>query len=74
MFAAGDGRNPRLGPIPPRRKFRADGKINRHPMRSIRTRDWKLIPNLTPDATYTTHIDLAPRENKPDNWGTYGES
>ena len=43
-------------------------------MRSIRTRDWKLIPNLTPDATYTTHIELAPRENKPDNWGTYGES
>ena len=52
----------------------ADGKMNHYPMRSLRTRDWKLILNLTPDAKYTTHIDLAPRENKPGNWGTYWES
>ncbi|MES2469958.1 MAG: sulfatase [Verrucomicrobiota bacterium] len=52
----------------------ADGKMNNYPMRSLRTRDWKLILNLTPDAKYTTHIDLAPRESKPGNWGTYWES
>ena len=52
----------------------ADGKMNNYPMRSIRTRDWKLILNLTPETKYTTHIDLAPPENKPGNWGTYWES
>jgi uncharacterized sulfatase len=52
----------------------ADGKMNVYPMRSIRTRDWKLILNLKPDFKFTTHIDLAPRDNKPGYWGGYWES
>lgn len=43
--------------------------MNHYPIRSIRTRDWKLILNLTPEAKYAIHIDLAPRETKPGNWG-----
>jgi uncharacterized sulfatase len=52
----------------------ADGKINRYPMRSVRTQDWKLILNLTPQAKYTTHIDLEPRGKKPGYWGGYWET
>jgi uncharacterized sulfatase len=35
-----------------------DGSMNRYPMRSVRTRDWKYIRNLRPKALHTTHIDL----------------
>ena len=49
----------------------ADGKMNNYPMRSIRTQDWKLILNLTPAATYTTHIDLAPTGKPPGYWGGF---
>jgi uncharacterized sulfatase len=35
-----------------------DGAMNRYPMRSVRTRDWKYIRNLRPDFEHTTHIDL----------------
>ena len=52
----------------------ADGKMNAYPIRSIRTRDWRLILNLKPEFEFTTHIDLAPRENKPGYWGGYWES
>jgi uncharacterized sulfatase len=52
----------------------ADGKMNLYPMRSIRTKDWKLILNLKPEFTFTTHIDLAPRGNQPGYWGGYWES
>jgi len=49
----------------------ADGKMNNYPMRSVRTQDWKLILNLTPEAMYTTHIDLEPNAHKPKYWGGY---
>jgi N-sulfoglucosamine sulfohydrolase len=52
----------------------ADGKMNIYPMRSVRTRDWKLILNLHPEFKFTTHIDLAPRGDKPGYWGGYWDS
>ena len=36
----------------------ADGKKNQYPMRSVRTRQWKLIHNLDPNGTHTNHSDL----------------
>jgi arylsulfatase A-like enzyme len=36
-----------------------DGRMNVYPIRSIRTRDWKLILNLHPEFAHTTHIDKA---------------
>ncbi len=36
-----------------------DGKMNVYPIRSIRTSDWKLIVNLHPEFSHTTHIDKA---------------
>lgn len=36
-----------------------DGRMNVYPIRSIRTRDWKLIVNLHPEFAHTTHIDKA---------------
>lgn len=52
----------------------ADGKFNRYPIRSVRTPGWKFILNLTPEAKYTTHIDLAPRGDKPGYWGGFWET
>jgi uncharacterized sulfatase len=34
-----------------------DGRMNAYPIRSVRTREWKYIRNLRPDAEHTTHID-----------------
>lgn len=34
-----------------------DGRMNRYPMRAIRTARWKYIRNLDPQAVHTTHID-----------------
>jgi len=36
-----------------------DGQYNRNPARAVRTERYKLILNLAPEITYTTHIDLA---------------
>jgi uncharacterized sulfatase len=36
----------------------SDGKMNRYPIRSVRTAEWKYLRNLLPDARFTTHIDL----------------
>lgn len=36
-----------------------DGRMNVYPIRSIRTRDWKLVLNLHPEFAHTTHIDKA---------------
>jgi uncharacterized sulfatase len=52
----------------------ADGKMNVYPMRSVRTRDWKFILNLHPEFSYHTHIDLAPRGDKPGYWGGFWNS
>lgn len=35
-----------------------DGKMNRYPIRAVRTTEWKYIRNLNPTAKHTTHIDL----------------
>jgi N-sulfoglucosamine sulfohydrolase len=35
----------------------ADGKMNRYPMRAVRTADWKYIRNLDPTAQHHTHVD-----------------
>jgi uncharacterized sulfatase len=51
-----------------------DGNMNVYPMRSIRTRDWKFILNLHPEFEYHTHIDLAPRGDKPGYWGGFWSS
>jgi N-sulfoglucosamine sulfohydrolase len=52
----------------------ADGKMNVYPMRSIRTRDWKLILNLHPEFSFHTHVDLAPRPDATGYWGGYWSS
>ncbi|HWN96253.1 MAG TPA: sulfatase [Methylomirabilota bacterium] len=52
----------------------ADGNMNVYPMRSLRTRDWKFILNLHPEFSFHTHVDLAPRDNKPGYWGGYWSS
>jgi uncharacterized sulfatase len=51
-----------------------DGNMNVYPIRSVRTTDWKFILNLHPEFSYHTHIDLAPRDNKPGYWGGYWSS
>ena len=33
--------------------------MNRYPLRAVRTRDWKYIRNLDPDAEHHTHVDKA---------------
>ena len=48
----------------------SDGNMNVYPMRSVRTADWKFILNLRPEFSFHTHIDLAPRDNKPGYWGS----
>ena len=52
----------------------SDGNMNAYPIRSVRTRDWKFILNLHPGFSFHTHVDLAPRDNKPGYWGTYWSS
>jgi uncharacterized sulfatase len=34
-----------------------DGKMNRYPIRAVRTATWKYIRNLDPAASHTTHVD-----------------
>jgi arylsulfatase A-like enzyme len=41
-----------------------DGNVNVYPIRSVRTRDWKYIRNLKPDAQHTTHIDKMRERDK----------
>jgi N-sulfoglucosamine sulfohydrolase len=48
-----------------------DGNMNVFPMRSVRSADWKFILNLHPEFSFHTHIDLAPRGDKPGYWGGY---
>lgn len=38
--------------------------MNQYPQRGIRTRDWKYIRNLNPDAEYHSHVDKAPGRDK----------
>jgi arylsulfatase A-like enzyme len=51
----------------------SDGKMNVYPMRSVRTRDWKYIRNLSPDATFTTHIDKGKPVDGSHYWSSWVE-
>jgi uncharacterized sulfatase len=50
-----------------------DGWFNGYPMRSVRTRDWKYIRNLRPEADHTTHIDLGKAIDGNDYWKSWTE-
>ena len=52
----------------------SDGNMNVYPIRSVRTTDWKFILNLHPEFEHHTHVDLAPRDDKPGYWGGYWSS
>jgi N-sulfoglucosamine sulfohydrolase len=48
-----------------------DGKMNRYPMRSVRTRDWKYIRNLRAESKHTTHIDLGEAIDGNEYWNSW---
>jgi len=48
-----------------------DGDMNRYPLRAVRTRDWKYIRNLNPDAEHHTHIDKAAGGDGRDYWDSW---
>jgi uncharacterized sulfatase len=50
-----------------------DGEMNRYPMRSVQTREWKYIRNLWPDAQHTTHIDLGKMVDGNEYWKSWIE-
>lgn len=50
-----------------------DGAMNRYPIRSVRTRDWKYIRNLDPAAEHHTHIDKAKAGDGRDYFDTWVE-
>ncbi len=52
----------------------SDGNMNVYPIRAIRTTDWKFILNLHPEFSFHSHVDLAPRDDKPGYWGGYWSS
>ena len=51
-----------------------DGRMNVYPIRSVRTAEFKFILNLHSEFAFHTHIDLAPRGDKPGYWGGYWSS
>jgi uncharacterized sulfatase len=50
-----------------------DGRMNAYPMRSVRTRQWKYIRNLQPDAQHATHIDLGKKIDGNGYWRSWLE-
>jgi arylsulfatase A-like enzyme len=48
-----------------------DGDMNRYPLRAVRTREWKYIRNLDPDAEHHTHIDKAAGGDGRDYWDSW---
>jgi N-sulfoglucosamine sulfohydrolase len=50
-----------------------DGDMNRYPLRAVRTRNWKYIRNLDPDAEHHTHIDKAAGGDGRDYWDSWVE-
>jgi uncharacterized sulfatase len=50
-----------------------DGAMNEYPIRSIRTRDWKYIRNLSPDAEHHTHVDKAQSGDGRSYWDSWAE-
>jgi uncharacterized sulfatase len=50
-----------------------DGDMNRYPLRAVRTRNWKYIRNLDPDAEHHTHVDKAASRDGRDYWDSWVE-
>jgi N-sulfoglucosamine sulfohydrolase len=50
-----------------------DGAMNRYPIRAVRTRGWKNIRNLDPDAEHHTHVDRAETGDGRDYWDSWVE-
>ena len=50
-----------------------DGDMNRYPLRAVRTRDWKYIRSLDPDAEHHTHVDKAAKGDGRDYWDSWVE-
>ncbi len=50
-----------------------DGSINRYPIRSVRTSDWKYIRNLNPMSEHHTHIDMAAAADGRDYFSSWLE-
>jgi N-sulfoglucosamine sulfohydrolase len=48
-----------------------DGDMNRYPLRAVRTRDWKYVRNLDPDAEHHTHIDKVAAGDSRDYWASW---
>lgn len=48
-----------------------DGKMNEYPMRSVRTDRWKYIRNLSPKATFHTHIDKGVAVDGAGYWASW---
>jgi uncharacterized sulfatase len=48
-----------------------DGDMNRYPLRAVRTRDWKYVRNLAPDAEHHTHVDKAASGDGRDYWDSW---
>ncbi|MFZ5830164.1 MAG: sulfatase, partial [Planctomycetota bacterium] len=48
-----------------------DGRMNIYPIRSVRTRDWKLIHNLHPEFAHTNHSDLDRKPLAGAYWGEW---
>jgi uncharacterized sulfatase len=48
-----------------------DGAMNEYPIRSVRTRDWKYIRNLRPEAEHHTHIDKAADRDGKGYWASW---
>jgi uncharacterized sulfatase len=50
-----------------------DGAMNQYPIRAVRTREWKYIRNLDPNAEHHTHINKAAGGDGRDYWDTWVE-
>ncbi len=50
-----------------------DGDMNRYPIRSVRTREWKYIRNLDPEAEHHTHVDKAAKGDGRDYFDSWVE-
>jgi arylsulfatase A-like enzyme len=50
-----------------------DGRMNIYPIRSVRTREWKLIHNLHPEFAHTNHSDLARQPLAGAYWTEWAE-
>ncbi|HSI63005.1 MAG TPA: sulfatase [Candidatus Saccharimonadia bacterium] len=51
-----------------------DGKMNEYPIRSVRTRFWKYIRNLDPNAEFHSHVDKAQGGDGRGYWASWEEA